>query len=1254
MGLNNIDFKLLSLNVRGIRSFEKRKSVFNWLCKSRADICFLQETYSTKEVEMMWKKQWKGDIFFSHGSSHSKGVLVLIRDSLDFNLKSVKVDALGRYILLEATIQDSPFLLLNIYAPNKCAEQCEFFKSISNELNAFMVSEYSVVLGGDFNVVFDQDLDGSGGIKKVKDSVKVLEDICLEQDLLDIWRVRNPMTARFTWRQKTPIIQRRLDFWLISDSLQEDVDRVDIIPSIKSDHSAITLSFSGVEDGIRGPSFWKFNSSLVNDQDYCDLLDENLKGWLEDFKDVVDKRVLWDLLKYKIRQLTINYSKTRARSRREKESKLEEKLREYTKKCDIDPTKQNMEELECAKAEYEEFYDYVTQGAIIRSRATWYEKGEKNNKYFLNLEKSNKKRSSVRKIFLDDGKLTTNPKTILSELEFFYSNLYKDHSCHTSESTFFDIEVPSLSQELRSACEGRITYNECFSALQSFQKNKTPGNDGLTAEFYLAFWSLFGKYMVDSIDYSYEFGELSNSQKQAIITLIDKKGKDKRMIKNWRPISLINVDTKIISKVLAKRLEKVLPSIIHANQNAFVKGRSIFDAIRTIDDMVDYTERNNLSGFLIAIDFEKAFDTLNFNFLIRTLHKFNFGPSFIHWIRVLYNNVSSCVMNNGFTTASFSLSRGVRQGDPLSPYLFIIALEILAERIRSDSNIHGFRIGEETVKLSLFADDMTCFLRDGDSYTTLCQVLECFGDFSGLKVNHEKTEMLALGNNTTQVLAFAKHKVCETIKILGVYFGYNLKQRHDLNFTQTLKAIKKSINMWKWRNLSLIGRIQIVKTFAIPKLMYRASVIAISNELVKEVNSILYGFIWNGKDKVKRQALISDQKKGGLKMLDIDSMIKAKRVTLLKKFLEDYPSPWKTIFNKLLSPIGGCFVLHCNFDVSKLKIQLPAYYKECLDAWSDLNGKKPSSSQEVLNEIIWNNKFLCVEKRSVYRKDLIDLGFLRIGDLISVGSSFSLDFLTPLISPEQRFFLMSIINSIPAEWRTLAKTSINVSLLSAPIPSTLTIKTDNGNFTAISDVSSKQIYQLFIEKKQIPPTAKQKLQDKYSDTAVDWEKVYSLAFNVTLESKLREFQYKILNCIVYTNEKLFRFGLTDSPCCTFCQEDIESIEHLFFSCKVTSDFWKHVLSWLRGNGIQINTLKETDLIFGKFDNTEDFILINHMLLLGKFYLYSSRCQKIGLPNLSAFIARTKRIYNIEHHIARENNKLLQHLKKWEKLIHLFQ
>ena len=388
-----------------------------------------------------------------------------------------------------------------------------------------------------------------------------------------------------------------------------------------------------------------------------------------------------------------------------------------------------------------------------------------------------------------------------------------------------------------------------------------------------------------------------------------KKGKDKRMIKNWRPISLINVDAKIISKVLAKRLEKVLPVIIHADQNAFVKGGSVFDAVRTIDDMVGFTKRNNLSGLLIAIDFEKAFDTLNLNVLFRALHKFNFGPSFIHWIRILYNNVSSCVMNNGFTTAPFTLGRGVRQGDPLSPYLFIIALEVLAERIRSDSKM----IREEMVKLSLFPDDMTCFLRYRDSYNTLFQLLERFSDYSGLKVNHEKTEMLALGNNIIQDMAFEKHKVFGIIKIFGVYFSYDLNHWHDLNFTETLKHIKISINLWKWRSLSLIGRIQIVKTFAIPKIMYRASVIAVLRDLVKEANSILYGLIWNGKDKVKRQALISDLKKGGLKMIYIESMIKTQRVATLKKNSRGVPKPLENDFKQFVITDWWMFCLTLQF-----------------------------------------------------------------------------------------------------------------------------------------------------------------------------------------------------------------------------------------------------------------------------------------------------------------------------------------------------
>ena len=236
-------------------------------------------------------------------------------------------------------------------------------------------------------------------------------------------------------------------------------------------------------------------------------------------------------------------------------------------------------------------------------------------------------------------------------------------------------------------------------------------------------------------------GELSNSQKQAVITLLEKKGKDKRLIKNWRLISLINVDAKIASKTFAKRLEPILPELIQCGQNAYVKGRSIFDAVRTIDDILDYTRHTKMSGILVAIDFEKAFDSLDHVYLVKVLNAFNFGPSFIQWIRTLYSNISSCIINNGFTSDYFAVGRGVRQGDPLSPLLFILGLEILACSIRENDKIQGIQIDNSEVTLTLFADDLTCFLRNRSSYDCLRDCLSKFSECSGLKVNEEKTEL---------------------------------------------------------------------------------------------------------------------------------------------------------------------------------------------------------------------------------------------------------------------------------------------------------------------------------------------------------------------------------------------------------------------------------------------------------------------------------------------------------------------------------
>ena len=397
----------------------------------------------------------------------------------------------------------------------------------------------------------------------------------------------------------------------------------------------------------------------MDDEDFVTLINESVPKWLDEFSSVIDKRLLWDLIKYRIRQVAMKYSKEKARHRRKKLSDIEASLRTCEERCNELPSARNQEELEMLQMEYDSIYEQIAKGAIIRSKATWYEKGEKSNKYFLNLETHKKAKSSVRKVFNREGVLITDPKKILHEIYNFYSNFCKQEPLSPSEDVLNSFlnnpKILKLSENDIRICDGKLTVDECYKSLQLFESNKSPGNDGLTIEFYRAFWHVLGSVMVDSLNYSYDYGELSNSQKEAIITLIEKKDKDKRHLSNWRPISLINVDVKIGSKAIAKRLENVLPNIIHHNQCAYVKGRTIFDAVRTIEDVMEFSERYNIEGKMICIDFKKAFDTVSRDFLFRTLSAFGFGPSFIQWIHTFYNNISSCVLNNGFSTHLFNL-----------------------------------------------------------------------------------------------------------------------------------------------------------------------------------------------------------------------------------------------------------------------------------------------------------------------------------------------------------------------------------------------------------------------------------------------------------------------------------------------------------------------------------------------------------------------------------------------------------------------
>ena len=431
------------------------------------------------------------------------------------------------------------------------------------------------------------------------------------------------------------------------------------------------------------------NCSLLDDEEYVNDLTEKIPVWIAEGREQLsDDRCVWDWIKYNIRDHAIFHSKRRGKQMNEKETKIQNELKKAKQAFENNPSDSNATRfnVNAAQEQLEMFYEEKTKGIIIRARARWH------------LEKRNHVKKHVRKLWVS-GAIKTDPSCILKELEQFYSDLYKskNHDPDIAEkisSSLNNLDIPKLSEEQKISCEGKITPDECCRLLDTFQNNKTPGDDGIPIEFYKKFWPLVNDCFIRCVNECLEKVEMSSSQKQAVITLIEKKGKDRSFVENWRPISLVNVDTKIMSKVMGTRLKNVLPYIIHHNQTGYLKERHIGETIRSIYDIMSYTDKEHIPGLLIFIDFEKAFDSVEWKFLINCLEAFNSGSNFLCWVKLFYKNIKSCIMNNGTSSNYFVLERGVRQGDPLSPYLFIVAVETLAIAIRQNAAIRGIVIGK--------------------------------------------------------------------------------------------------------------------------------------------------------------------------------------------------------------------------------------------------------------------------------------------------------------------------------------------------------------------------------------------------------------------------------------------------------------------------------------------------------------------------------------------------------------------------------
>ena len=268
------------------------------------------------------------------------------------------------------------------------------------------------------------------------------------------------------------------------------------------------------------------------------------------------------------------------------------------------------------------------------------------------------------------------------------------------------------------------------------KKGKSPGLDGIPIEFYQQYWEDIKTYYMAFIN-KVKTSAFPKGKNTSVIKLIYKKKGEIYLLANYRPISLINVDIKILAKTLANRLKYILPSIIHVSQTA-VFGRKIDETIHTIRDLIDIANKEDKLAAFIFIDQEKAFDRVNHDFLHKTMKAFGIGNDFMHWIGIIYGNATSVLNINGFLSTQIPLKRGLRQGCPLSSLLYVLIIEVLAIQLRLNPNIVGFKIEGEKIISVHYMDDATIIIKQNRCFKEVIKELTDYEEASGAKINYEK------------------------------------------------------------------------------------------------------------------------------------------------------------------------------------------------------------------------------------------------------------------------------------------------------------------------------------------------------------------------------------------------------------------------------------------------------------------------------------------------------------------------------------
>uniref|UniRef100_R4G9D5 Reverse transcriptase domain-containing protein n=1 Tax=Anolis carolinensis TaxID=28377 RepID=R4G9D5_ANOCA len=967
------ELNVMSVNTNGLSTPVKRHKLSKLLKENQVHLALLQETHKKKDKsKLINERNWELQ-FESRGSNKSRGVAILIKDNLNFELEKVIKDTEGRFIMIIGKINNSQVTIASVYAPNQ--RQVKFINKICTKIKKQALGD--IIVGGDLNLQLYENNNNKGTGIEAKCKINFRKWNLIEANNRIGERIDSP--TFFSHRHST---FTTIDYFLVGINNVMPIKEIMVGKQWPGDHAPLYLKLGNyIKNTVKK---WRFNPKVAyKETDRKGIKDQIIEYFNLNRSPGMKESIVWDAFKAVIRGkcITIERGINKRENERFRKLRLEEEkafqafqkdqtVGKKEKWLEIKKQLENLEEIEVTKK-----YIWVKNDFQINSI--------NNTKKLANLLKKKQGKAKIIKLKDRNGQIKTREEDLKEIMANYYEKLYMNKDTVSSEG-ILNKKLDTFSQ---AVLDSNITSNEIEEVIKNLKINSSPGPDGLTTNFY----KIFQKEVIPNLQILYnkimENKIIPETWKKSEIITILKPNKEETDPNSYRPITLSNVDYKIFTKIIANRLREIMPTLIEEDQYGFIKKRMIADPIRNIVNVIDHATRERRKLLLIKLDVYKAFDTINHNYLANLCEECNLGKNICGVIRELYKENQAEIIVNGSNSRTIEIKSGTKQGCPLSPLLFALAIEPLANLIRSDKSIKGYRIDREEIKINLYADDAMVLIGTmDDSVKAVKKVIKKFESISGLVINIEKSEILHK-NLTWKELKEAQSTLGvklggKKLKYLGIHISKNLNNIIQINYNPLWKKISKQIIDWKKWNWNITTRLKAYKMMILPKFLYLFQTLpfSIPPKIIKKWdNSIKTWIIGASKNRIANTVFFTQQVNGGWGAPCLQNYFEACQLARLLELDIGEPKRWVRL-EKLMNgwEYGSCLIGKIgNKDLKNIKGGPLTSTMECWRKWQN---KLPINKIDKLPIGALENR-----KPQLYRnmiKNLEQHGITKIEDLL--------------------------------------------------------------------------------------------------------------------------------------------------------------------------------------------------------------------------------------------------------------------------------